>query len=85
MLPARLLFFRTKLGCACVRGTRPFDFAQGRLFAKCAKDGAPSVPCLPAIKSPGHPPKLLMCFLPFRPIQLLVHIVGNPETGLQIV
>jgi hypothetical protein len=25
-------------------------------FANCAKDGAPSVPCLPAIKSPGHPP-----------------------------
>ena len=34
-------FYTTR--CGCRRRTRPFDFAQGRLFAKYTKDGAPAL------------------------------------------
>jgi len=57
MLPTQLLSLGTKPRCACVRGTRPFDSAQGRLFAECAKDGAPTAFSVSA-KLEAGPPRL---------------------------
>ena len=47
MLPTQFVFFRTN-AVAHAFVVPP--------FADCAKDGAPSVLCQPAIKSPGHSP-----------------------------
>jgi len=40
MLRTQRPAFSRKPRCVCVRGSRPFGFAQGRLFANCAKDRA---------------------------------------------
>jgi hypothetical protein len=42
-------------GWKCRRCRDPFDFAQGRLFAKCAKDGAPLSGLVQRDQNPGPP------------------------------
>ena len=53
---ANIWITRTHIVEAC--GTRPFDCAQGRLFATCAKNGAPTVVNGFSILRLGHPPRL---------------------------
>jgi hypothetical protein len=56
MLPVQEVFIFD----ARTRGSRPFGFAQGRLFANGAKDGAPTVLPPPARSKAGPPASGIM-------------------------